>query len=458
MPNWRSVFGPLEPAGYTLTSMSEAHLRMILRVALSSDTDLLIRSWRIVVIKEAGRINDVASACGNPEALRSASILILVGVENRRSLTELTQFTERLVPNQPGSAQYERYKLAAGETAFPLWLHGASARCAMRVCLAARSLGYSSAVLETFDSGKLQALVGSPEEVNFPIVVSIGGTLSQREGESVATSPDELVFSEHWGRAFDLSDESETTVYSDCLVSYFDILGFRHMIDSWEPEQIRSALEALLALSSQDFPLRRVTLRGLSTFSDHVVRTAPLDGLDADHILATVQFELSQIQHIQANLAVNGIFVRGAMTRGPIYISDEIVFGPALVHAYEMEQKVAIYPRIIVDEARVIAEMQSLVGKENTARLCMDYLFYGDNEQWSVNYLQAGDELGERLALLKEHSKVLHRNLSEISDLAVLAKYRWLANFQNSVVARLADSDLAKYGYTRAELQLPVSV
>ncbi|MGD0544808.1 MAG: nitroreductase family protein [Candidatus Acidiferrales bacterium] len=455
MRNWRSVFGPPEPAGYTLSSISENHLRMILRVALSSDTDLLLRSWRVVVIKEAGRIHEVAALFGNSDTLRSASILVLVGVENRESLADLTEFNERLAANQPGSAQFERYKLAVGEPAFSLWLGGAAARCATRMCLAARSLGYSSAVLETFDSANLRAFVGAPPEVDFPIVVSIGGTMSQRGSESIAVASDELVFSERWGKALDLSEAAESTIYSDCLVSYFDILGFRHMIDAWGPEQIKSGLDALLALSSQDLPLRRVTLRGLSTFSDHVVRTVPLDGLGGDEILATVQFELSQIQHVQANLVVNGIFVRGAMTRGSIYINDEIVFGPALVHAYEMEQKVAIYPRIVVDRTTVIAGMQSAVGKENMTRLCEDYLFYGEDEQWSVNYLQAGDELGERLTLLKGHSKVLRRKLSEISDSAVLAKFRWLADFQNSIVAQLADADVARYGLTRAELQIP---
>jgi hypothetical protein len=120
-----------------------------------------------------------------------------------------------------------------------------------------------------------------------------------------------------------------------------------------------------------------------------------------------------------------------------------------------MEQRVAIYPRIVVDGANVIARMQSMVGKESMAGLCEDYLFYGDDGQWSISYLQAGDELGERLTFLKEHSKVLRRNLSDISDTAVRAKFLWLANFQNAIVTRLADSDLAKHGHSRAELQVP---
>jgi nitroreductase len=455
MRDWRSVFGPPAPAGYTHTSVDENDLRRILLSALPSDTDLLIRSWRLIVAKEPARIREIASALGNPDSLRSASILILVGIEKSRSHANLVQFTERIETNQPGFAQFERYRLATEGAAFPLWLGGAAARCATRLSLAARSLGYSSAVFETFEWGTLRALVAAPQEIDFPIVVSIGGTVSQREGEGVVIAPEELMFSERWGQGLDLSSKSEATLYRDCLVSYFDILGFRHMVEVWGPEKIRVALAELLSLSSQDFPLRRVTLRGLSTFSDHVVRTVPLDGLDADQLLATVQFELSEIQHIQANLAIKGIFVRGAVTRGPIYISDEIVFGPALVRAYELEQKAAIYPRIVFDNPKVTAEIQLMAGRENMARFYSDYLFQGDDQEWSVNYLQAGDELGERLRLLKEHAEVLRRNLAEVSDSAVVAKYQWLAKFHNSIVEQISESDLAKYGQARAELQLP---
>jgi nitroreductase len=455
MRDWKSVFGPPAPAGYTQTSVDEGDLRRIVLSALASDTDLLIRSWRLIVVKDSTRIREIASALRNPDSLQSASILILVATEKSRSHASLVRFTERIETNQPGFAQFQRYRLAAGETAFPLWLGGAAARCGTRLSLAAKSLGYSSAVFETFEWGSLRVLVGAPPEIDIPIVVSIGGTVSQREGEGGVSAPEELMFSDRWGQGLDLSSNTDATQYRDCLVSYFDILGFRHMVEVWGPEKIRVGLAELLSLSSQDFPLRRVTLRGLSTFSDHVVRTVPLEGLDAEQLLMTLQFELSEIQHIQANLATRGIFVRGAVTRGPIYINDEIVFGPALVHAYELEQKAAIYPRIVFDEPKIIGEIEPAVRREQMGRFYTDYLFRGDDEIWSVNYLQAGDELGERLRLLREHAAVVRRNLSEVSDAAVVAKYQWLAKFQNSVVEKIPEADLAKHGQRRTELLLP---
>src|SRR5438876_10132066 len=42
--------------------------------------------------------------------------------------------------------------------------------------------------------------------------------------------------------------------------------------------------------------------------------------------------------------------LRGGITVGDICHDDEVVFGPGLNRAYELESKVAVVPRIVVDE------------------------------------------------------------------------------------------------------------
>src|SRR5699024_482009 len=42
------------------------------------------------------------------------------------------------------------------------------------------------------------------------------------------------------------------------------------------------------------------------------------------------------------------IFVRGSICKGPLYWGENFILGSGLVTAYEMESKIAIYPRIIV--------------------------------------------------------------------------------------------------------------
>ena len=47
---------------------------------------------------------------------------------------------------------------------------------------------------------------------------------------------------------------------------------------------------------------------------------------------------------------MNGYFLRGALTQGPICLTDEIIFGRALVECYQLESKASIVPRVILTE------------------------------------------------------------------------------------------------------------
>ena len=49
-------------------------------------------------------------------------------------------------------------------------------------------------------------------------------------------------------------------------------------------------------------------------------------------------------------LISNDILCRGAVTYGKLIHTKEMIFGPALVQAYETESKAALYPRIILSE------------------------------------------------------------------------------------------------------------
>lgn len=46
-----------------------------------------------------------------------------------------------------------------------------------------------------------------------------------------------------------------------------------------------------------------------------------------------------------------GFWLRGAVTIGLLHHDEDIVFGPALNRAYELESRHAIFPRIILDPA-----------------------------------------------------------------------------------------------------------
>lgn len=56
-----------------------------------------------------------------------------------------------------------------------------------------------------------------------------------------------------------------------------------------------------------------------------------------------------KIHKITADLAYEGYFCRGAITKGKLFHHKRIIFGSAYIRAYELEGELAKYPRIIVD-------------------------------------------------------------------------------------------------------------
>ena len=92
-------------------------------------------------------------------------------------------------------------------------------------------------------------------------------------------------------------------------------------------------------------------------------------------------------------MALSGFFVRGALTLGPLCVTDEIIFGTALIESYQLESKASIVPRVVVTEPVVnaIAAQVRLSGNQSPGSqeelLCRDI-----DGWWFVNYLQAAVE------------------------------------------------------------------
>ena len=138
--------------------------------------------------------------------------------------------------------------------------------------------------------------------------------------------------------------------YEDRLVAFLDILDFKGMIngtvdkdDADVPDRIaaiEAAYEAIHRNWDSDKPhtSKRVTI-----FSDSIVISVRSD--EPSELFWTIL----EIKHLIMALISHGILVRGALVRGKLLHDEKRVFGPALVEAYLLESKAALYPRIILD-------------------------------------------------------------------------------------------------------------
>ncbi|HKO63492.1 MAG TPA: hypothetical protein VJV03_20170, partial [Pyrinomonadaceae bacterium] len=109
-----------------------------------------------------------------------------------------------------------------------------------------------------------------------------------------------------------------------------------------EPQLFKTVLQVLkLAKSFADVPDPE-NMRAITAFSDSVVVTSG-GPFGTAGLFATVGV-------LAGELLKRGILCRGGIARGRMYHADGILFGEALVRAYDLERHVAKMPRIVIDD------------------------------------------------------------------------------------------------------------
>lgn len=145
--------------------------------------------------------------------------------------------------------------------------------------------------------------------------------------------------------------------YEPHFTAFIDLLGFAEASTGGDEITRAKVLAFLLSISSIrsefDFQSRQVengtTIQirpTMSTFSDHIIISYPLKsiatslGADASQVAMHVLFGFSKIlDHIASAALSIGFLIRGGATIGRLYHSGGIVFGEAMVEAYQLESR-----------------------------------------------------------------------------------------------------------------------
>ena len=181
--------------------------------------------------------------------------------------------------------------------------------------------------------------------------------------------------------------------------------------------------------------LGSIRLWVLKSFTDNFVLGWPCLDDDAEGELGSTFFRVALFQ---AALIEGGFFCRGAISVGPLYMDNHMVFGSGLIDAYDAESRLARDPRIILTEfaeAQVkhhVSYYSSPAESPQQAYLLRDadgYVF--------VNYLNIIlEEAGRNtfLRTLRIHRTQIEKKLSEHKTEPIhWNKYLWCANYHNYV-------------------------
>ncbi len=137
-------------------------------------------------------------------------------------------------------------------------------------------------------------------------------------------------------------------IYKDYCVAFIDILGFKEMT---------SSIDKLKEFANTcDFAIQKMKDFSPNTLENiDKTRIHSLQGADSMFFMFPKEFMyiflmIHRLRVLQFLLAMNGIYIRGAICSGSIYIDDinKVYFGEAWNKAVLKEKK-AQYPRIIIE-------------------------------------------------------------------------------------------------------------
>lgn len=162
--------------------------------------------------------------------------------------------------------------------------------------------------------------------------------------------------------------------YPDRIIVFIDILGFsRDVMAVKERPGLFVSIEALLrriANCKADIDKKRLGNSAthdvrMTHFSDCLVISFAMSPGVMSRALANSAF-------IAQTILRRGYLPRGAITRGPLLHDEDIVFGTALIDAYQLEQSVAKTPRIFISN-NVTPLIEEEIPKSELLKFVRDY-------------------------------------------------------------------------------------
>lgn len=251
--------------------------------------------------------------------------------------------------------------------------------------------------------------------------------------------------------------------YEYSIVSFFDILGFKNIVDNNSAESIFNILEIFKTQSKHDEELASLFKMKFTNFSDCVVRSVDFIGNKTEYPIDIFFHELIDLIHLQCSLIYKNILIRGAISVDEIYHSNQTVFGPGLVKAYLLENCDAKYPRIIFKK-NLIDSLSKIFKKESEQddiKQILSLLRSEKNDLYFIDYLRVinneADHHTDFVKFLDHHKHLIIENYSSATNSNVIDKYAWLAEYHNDVV-HFMKKGLQDFGYSIEKLIIPENV
>ena len=251
--------------------------------------------------------------------------------------------------------------------------------------------------------------------------------------------------------------------YETKIVAFVDILGFKQIIRESESNysKLNVIYEALNFLKNakqannwglkyieieedaqkkgvENFDIAGIT--HCSCFSDTIVVSVTANEGRINEIVSTL---IANLAYIGAKFISEGILLRGAITIGNlVHNEDEVVMGQALIEAYELENGVAKYPRIIISN-KLLSKLNYPLLAKNMRYPYHQYLTRYNDGCVGFHQIKYYEVLQSWIGMSKEQLKldlgIIRQNIingldADFEHPDIFLKYQWLKDAFNDLI------------------------
>ena len=231
------------------------------------------------------------------------------------------------------------------------------------------------------------------------------------------------------------------------VILFLDILGYKNLIMNASQKSENDYLKEVHGLMStlSNFIKRRN--QQIDTSNGSVLKMSRFKSLIfSDNILFFAPYTSeTDMLNLSGNLIYglceflfqypkSELFFRGAITAGPLYYDKKLhfVFGSGLIRAHELENNIAKYPRVIIDDCLKPTPISVGWVQDAEEKWYIDYLTLA--YVWLCDDRNGVPSMKKEKALfhLREHKESIQSALLKYQENEeVYPKYKWLAEYHN---------------------------
>ncbi|MBP5530889.1 MAG: hypothetical protein J6Y54_02515 [Lentisphaeria bacterium] len=238
--------------------------------------------------------------------------------------------------------------------------------------------------------------------------------LKHRPAEQLKQKPHIVAFLDFLGAADKMKSEKESDEF---LQEIYTVYAFaRHIVKRTENERNRKLK--------------------IKIFSDNILIAEEIEDFQNSGSILRAYTDVEQFAILMyTNALLNQNLMRGAISRGMLYMDDTFAFGEALIDAYYIESKIANYPRIVVNQN--IWHKSNLPDKVELIKCDVDgELFL--SPFWGIPKVAEGDKIKANILLMGIKKIIQDEYIEAIAKgkMAVAPKINWLANQFNDYCSK----------------------